>query len=173
MNITVFDIICAIIFIIAIIRGLSKGLVREVITLIGCFVSLWIALAYAQTLSQFLIDKLNLGKEYSLFIAFVIILITAILIFRLLASLATKLTESLALGLPNKLLGAFFACCKTALILSILINIFTLFDSNEKAISASYKNQTYSFRPLEKIAPKTMELIGIDTDFATKQSQKR
>lgn len=162
MSFNFFDIVCAILLVIAIIRGLSKGLLHEALSFVGYFMGAWIALAYSDSTSTFFIEKLELGEKYSHFIAFILIFIGVILLFRFVGFLLTKLASALALGIVNRLLGMVFCIGKSALILSILLNICRYFDSSEKYISKEYKEASVCYIPVESMAPQVFEWLGLE-----------
>ncbi|MFV0554084.1 MAG: CvpA family protein [Mangrovibacterium sp.] len=160
MDFTFFDIICAILLIVAAIRGCINGLFKEALSLVGIIAAVWIAIAFYGDGAQWLTDKLDLGAKYSNFIAFLVLFIIVYIAFRLVAVLLTKLFEALALGFVNRLLGGAFAFLKIAIILCVIISIVDSFDHEDDLISADFKKKSILYEPLQKVADKTLELFS-------------
>lgn len=165
MEFTLFDIACAIIFVLAAIRGFSKGLLHEALSLLGFFVALWLALSFSEGVGQLLIDHWELGTKYSNFIAFVVLFFATIFLIRLLSFGLTKLAGVLALGFINRLLGGLFSFLKMAFVVSLLLQALHYFDSKETIITSAYKDKSLSYRPIENLAPELLPFIGLDEYF--------
>ncbi|MFV0522342.1 MAG: CvpA family protein [Mangrovibacterium sp.] len=165
MNLNFFDIACAVLLILAAIRGFFKGFLHEVLSLVGCFVALWLSLTFSDDVAPFLIEKLSLSVGYSNAIAFVVIFVLVIILVRLLSFGLTKLASALLLGFVNRLLGLLFGVCKMALFLSILLNLISYLDNKESYVSHQFKEESTCYRPIESIVPKTMSVLGLEEFF--------
>lgn len=171
----IIDIIILICFIPAIVLGLSKGLVKQVVGLVSLVLGLIIGSRYAPALSTVLIDKFQNSNEVAMrIIAFILIFMIVSLVLSLIGKLLTKILKTLALGWINSLLGVVFSIINTIIILSLLIMLFESINSsfpllNEKGVETLNNAPIYSMvRDLgSKILPFLQSLIGADTAAST------
>jgi len=120
----VLDVILLVCFIPAIIRGISQGLIKQIVSLLSILVGAWCAFQFSSMLTEWLQQYINADQQILGIIAFVIIVIAVIIGLNLLGNLLTKTMEIASLGWANKLLGVLFAILKTAMILGLLIMVF-------------------------------------------------
>lgn len=120
----ILDIVLLLCFVPAIVKGLSKGLVNELISLASVIVGAWLAFKFSSTLAAWLSGYLQLDPKAVNVIAFAVIVILVILLLNLIGQLLTKVIQITMLGWLNRLLGMVFAILKTALILGLVIMVF-------------------------------------------------
>ena len=108
----------------AIITGLSKGFVAQVISLASLLVGVWAAFRFSAPLAELLEKYITLEPSVLNIIAFTLTVIVTVLILNLIGRLITKVLQMAALGWANRLLGLAFAIFKAALVVSLLIFIF-------------------------------------------------
>ena len=106
------DIILLLCFIPAIVSGISKGFVKQVIDLVAILIAAWAAFHFSQPLGALLAQHVTLDPSILNVISFVLIAIVAALLLNLIASLITKALKALSLGFVNRLLGLVFAILK-------------------------------------------------------------
>lgn len=108
----------------AIITGISKGLVEQLVSLASLFVGVWAAFRFSTVIAEWLNGFLQLDQRIVNIAAFALTVILAVLLLTLLGKLITKTLKLTALGWANRLLGLVFALLKAALIIGLLIFIF-------------------------------------------------
>ncbi|MBP5488474.1 MAG: CvpA family protein [Bacteroidales bacterium] len=135
---SILDIILLVIFIPAIIRGISKGFIEQLVALLSIFVSAYIAYVFADKVGTWLSQWITFNSPTVLYIvSFVVVIILCVLLFNLAARLITKVINVVSLGWLNKILGFVIAIFNTALVVGILFVIFG--DINEKYLHLSTK----------------------------------
>jgi len=122
MNINIPDILFSLILIYFTIKGLFKGLIKEITDLAGLFISCCIASEFHEKLN-FIINKYNIitDEKNSQIIAFIIIFLISIITIRILSSLIQKFFEFVYLGWLNRLLGSLLGFIKGLLVVSVII----------------------------------------------------
>ena len=115
------DIILLVCFVPAIITGISKGLVEQLVSLVSLFVAVWAAFHFSMSLREWLAGYVEIDEKALGIAAFVIIVILAVFLLHLLGKLITKTLDMAALGWANRLLGLVFAMLKAALVIGLLI----------------------------------------------------
>jgi len=106
-----------------IIRGYSKGLIIELSSFFGIFISFFIAGNIDNLLSNEISDLISINSDLLDIISFIIIFILSYLLIIYLAKGFTKLAKVIYLGLLNSLLGGVFGGLKLLLILLIITKI--------------------------------------------------
>lgn len=106
-----------------IIRGYSKGLIIELSSFFGIFISFFIAGNVDNLLSNEISAFISVNSDLLNTISFIIIFIFSYLLIIYLAKGFTKLAKVVYLGLLNSLLGGVFGGLKLLLILLIITKI--------------------------------------------------
>ena len=123
MNILDIIIIAAVIFFL--IRGIFRGIVREIGSLAGVVLGIWLANAYHPQVGVFLKGFIPPGKYLPL-IAFALIFLVVLVLSNLLGWLFKKLFQKIFLGWVDRILGACLALLK-GIFLSYLIIVLVTF----------------------------------------------
>lgn len=118
------DIIILVCFIPAFILGLSKGLVKQLVSLAALVIGAVLAGKYAPVLGGWLTDYILLNESLMNVICFTVIAILAIVLLNLLGGIITKVIKIATLGWLDKLLGILFALLKAVIIIGLLITVF-------------------------------------------------
>ena len=106
-----------------IIRGYSKGLIVEISSFFGIFISFFIAGNIDNLLSQQIVKYVNLNIDIVNIISFIIIFGLSYSLIIFFAKGFTKLAKIIYLGLLNSLLGSVFGGLKLLLILLIVTKV--------------------------------------------------
>ena len=117
----ILDIILLLCFVPAIVLGISKGFVKQLVEILAILVGAWAAFRFSSALSMYLAQYLTFDKQVIRVICFVIILIVAALLLSLLGEMLTRFLKLASLGWINHLLGLIFGVVKTSFILGLLI----------------------------------------------------
>ena len=118
------DIILLVLFIPGIIRGLTKGFLEQAISLVGIFLSVFLAYKFYGKVGELIGPVLGITDTALEIVSFVLILIVALVVLILLAKLLTKVMEMATLGWLNRVLGLVLSIFVTALVLGLLITVF-------------------------------------------------
>ena len=119
MNIV--DIVILILFVPAIIQGISKGFVQQAAALAALILSIWAAVRYYETVCALLSPWVHLSEGVLKVCSFALILIVVILVTHLIARLITKALHLVMLGWLNKLLGIVFSLVIALILIGILV----------------------------------------------------
>lgn len=146
------DIILLICFIPAIIQGLKKGFISQAVSIISIIVGLWASARFADIIGSFIGQYITASEEIMKIIAFVVILIAAFVVLGLVGKLLEGLFKFVMLGWLNKLLGVVFALLKCALIVGVLIIVFTSINESFELVNESVLNESTLYPPFKKLA---------------------
>ena len=117
------DLIIIAIISFGIIRGYSKGLIVELSSFFGIFISFFIAGNIDNLMSQLIVKYINLNIDIVNIISFIIIFGLSYSLIIFFAKGFTKLAKIIYLGLLNSLLGSVFGGLKLLLILLIVTKV--------------------------------------------------
>ena len=118
------DIIILICFLPAIISGITKGFIEQVIALVSLILGAWLAFKFSTVVSDWLKPYFEVSETVLNVISFAVIMVAVVLVLFVLSKILTGVTKLVMLGWLDRLLGLVFALLKAGLIIGILIILF-------------------------------------------------
>lgn len=103
-------------------RGFQLGLIRSVLSLMGWLVGLYVGSRYARELAPSFSEWIE-TPAFQTVSAFLLLIFSVFLVFRLLSALLVSVLQALALRPLERLAGAAFGAAKGGLIVLILISV--------------------------------------------------
>ena len=110
------------------INGYKKGLIIELSSFFGIFISFFISINLDDIVSKQIAELININYDILNIIVFILIFLLAYLSIIFIAKGFTKLIKFVYLGLLNSLLGSLFGGLKLLLILMIIAKIIFSFN---------------------------------------------
>jgi membrane protein required for colicin V production len=147
------DIIIAVILLFGLVTGYIKGLFVEITSLVGLVLGVYGAIHFSYFLSNILKSRVNWDQSMIQIVSFAGTFLIILLALALLGKTLTKIADTIALGLFNKILGAIFGFLKFALILSIVFIVYDQIHSSLKFVDKKKVRQSILFEPVKKLAP--------------------
>ena len=136
------DMLIAVIMAYCIIRGLFRGFVKEISSIIGVMAGYYAAFTYYDDLSAYLSSMIAPGETYLHILSFLILFCGVYLIISLLGVLIKFLMKIAFMGWIDRILGTLFGGIKGGLIVSvILIALATLLPKDTALIRKSVLSQ--------------------------------
>jgi membrane protein required for colicin V production len=120
------DIITALIVGFCLIRGIFRGIIKELTSILGVFIGFYGAYIYYPILARWLSDLIA-NRSYSHIISFFLIFVTVLLAVGFVGMILRHLLKAAALGWADRILGGTFAMVKAVLIVSVLLIALTTF----------------------------------------------
>ena len=149
----ILDIIILICLVPAIIQGIRKGFVSQVISTISLFVGIWLACRYATEVGSWIGGFVKNSSEQALnIIGFIVILATVCLILLLISKIIEKFLELVTLGWFNRLLGVAFAIAKSILILGAISFVFEYINTTFNLVDKKYIADSALYGTVKDIA---------------------
>ena len=115
------DIIFAVILIIAVIKGLRKGFVVALFSIVAFIIGLAAAIKLSAVVAVHLQNNVALSNRWLPFISFIIVFLAVVILVNLGGKLVEKTFEMAFLGWANRLGGAIFYVLLYIIIFSILL----------------------------------------------------
>lgn len=159
------DIVLAIPMFWGLYKGLTSGFIMEISRLIALITGVYLAVRFAQELSEYLYKNTELTNEFLPIISFAIIFIGVVLLVHLFAKTIEKLAQAVALGWANKAAGAAFGIFRMAFMLSIVIMMLTRFELLTKFNRGATAQNSFLYAPVTQVAPLILPILeDIDKD---------
>lgn len=147
------DIILALILLYGFIRGFMRGFLGEVASLVAIIAGIFGAIHFSYVAGEFLRHHLDWDPEYVYLLAFAVTFLVIVIAISLVGKVLTKIAGLAALGMINRIFGAFFGFLKVAFVISLLIMFFNATREDFDLIPEETLEESVLFQPVEAIAP--------------------
>lgn len=131
--------------------GFSKGLIKELASILGVIVGVFLAKNYYPYLDIKLKPIFESEAGFISILSAILIFLLTIMVFKIIAKFLTKFLKIIALGLLNRIIGSVFGIFKTVLLLCILVFIFSNINNVTGIIKAEKLSQSFFYSKIEKI----------------------
>ncbi len=143
------------------IRGIFRGFVIELTSLLGLVLGYLIAISYVGMISDFILSYFpDLPASAVKIIAFSILFIATNVGLKLVAQMVTKTLKFAMLGWLNRLLGALLALLKSVIILCIVVLIIDFLPFSELALQSEEVQGSQLFPLLNMLGPELYRHIN-------------
>jgi membrane protein required for colicin V production len=122
----VVDIAILLILAIFLVKGVVRGLLKELCSLVGLLGGAVLAFSYHASLADLLVESLRFPPTIAVVAAFLALFLTTILFFAVLGHLLSKFVNLLFLGGLNRLAGAFFGLVQGVVLLAVVLFALSL-----------------------------------------------
>lgn len=141
---TVFDYAVLTIVGLSIILSVMRGLVREVLAILGWIAAFYVATTYSSQLLPMMPTDIP-TEPLRIMAAFLVLFLATLLVTSLLAIALSAILKKVGLGWLNRLLGVFFGVARGVLIVCIIVFLAGLTDAPK---DARWRNAMFS-APIE------------------------
>ena len=101
--------------------GFSKGLIKELASILGVIIGVFLAKNYYPYLDIKLKPIFESEAGFISILSAILIFLLTIMVFKIIAKFLTKFLKIIALGLLNRIIGSVFGIFKTVLLLCVLV----------------------------------------------------
>ena len=156
-----------------IIYGLYRGFFKELVS-VGCviagiYLSRYFGVFVAEILNKIFPIPLHTAKAFSCFVIFT----GTVIGLNIWAKVMTKLFRATGFGWLNRLAGGVFGGIKFLLVVSILLNLTTLFYNKVPVNQENELAKSKFYEPIEKVVPTIIPFVNFgfhktannETDF--------
>ncbi|MCR4844515.1 MAG: CvpA family protein [Bacteroidales bacterium] len=145
------DIILLVLLVPGTIRGISKGLLEQVVTLIGVVLAVYMAYHFSEPVCTWLDQYINVSETALHVVGFIVMLLGVLIIVMCLAKVLTHVADAASLGWLNRALGFVFAIAVSALILSVLIILFDTLNTKFELVKTPILNESVLYGHLRDL----------------------
>jgi membrane protein required for colicin V production len=151
---TIFDYVVLVIIGLSIIVSMMRGLLAEILSIMGWFVAFFVARTYSGQLAPMMPDELP-TESLRVLASFVVLFLATFLVTSLLAIALTSIFKKVGLGWLNRLLGGFFGLARGLLIVCIIVFLAGLTNVPK---DERWRNAMFS-SPIEALVIQLLPLI--------------
>ena len=159
----VLDIIIAIILLFFGIKGLKKGLIIEIVSLLAFGIGIYGAMHFSDFTAATLTDYIEINPKYLNTTAFILTFIILVILVNLIGRLVSKIVKNLNLGVFDKIGGFVFGGAKGILLCSLLLMVLNNFQVMG-FVKPEMKEQSLLYPHVEKTVPYVYQGFDIVKD---------
>ncbi len=152
-----FDLIILLIIGFLCVKGLFKGMVLEIFTLIGLLIGYLIALRVKSNLTVFIQKWIHLPDIVINTISFLLVFMVIIIIFRFIAGRIRQIFKWTFLGWVDRGGGLLIGLLKGSLIASLVILLISIIPLSERV--KKEQENSILFSPIRTVAPAVFNII--------------
>ncbi len=123
------------------IKGVWRGLLREVCALAGLLLGALFAFRFHLPLADVLMSIFGISSQVAVVVAFVLLFVSTVLFFAVLGYLLSRFVQLLFLGGLNRVAGGFFGLAEGALLVAVVLFTFSLADLPEGVERTLFESQ--------------------------------
>lgn len=142
------DIILLILLIPGAVRGIKKGILEQVISIAGIFLSAYVAFHFSHYVCTWLGQYLHISETLLHIIGFILVLAVLLIVVMLVAKVLTKAIEMASLGWINRALGFVFSLVTSTLVLGLLAILFDTLNTKFELVQSPLLDQSALYKPL-------------------------
>ena len=148
----ILDIILLICLIPAIIQGLRKGFISQVISIVSLIFGVWASARFATIVSAWIAQYITASEQVLKVVAFALIMVLAFLVLAALGKILEATIRLIMLGWVNRLLGLIFSLMKCFLILGLVILAFNSLNNTFGFVNQEYLDDSVLYPILKDLA---------------------
>lgn len=148
----ILDIIILICFVPALVQGLRKGFIAQIISIVSILLGVYLSFEFSTALGAWLGQYIEGSEQILKIVAFALILVGVMVALTLLSRMLEKFVSFIMLGWLNKLLGVLFSFLKCALIVGLVIMAFNSLNNSFNFISEEELAKSALYPPLKELA---------------------
>ena len=133
------------------VKGLIKGLIVEIASLLALILGTYGAIHFSHFVSSTLSNYVEWEENYLNLVAFALTFACIIFVVSLLGKFLTKIAKVVALGTLNNLMGAVFGGLKIALIIGVLLLFFDKANNNFHLVGEDVINESILYQPVQEL----------------------
>lgn len=150
------DLIFLILMVMAVFKGISKGFIVAVFSLLAFIIGLAAALKLSAVVAVHLHEKMNVSGYWLPFLSFLIVFIGVVFLIRWAAAIVKKAISFVFMGWVDSLLGIVLYAFMYLMIYSVIL----FFATRIHLISAETRQTSHTYSFIAPFGPKVMNWIG-------------
>ncbi len=148
----ILDIVLLVCLIPAVIQGLRKGFIAQVVAIISLVLGGWLAYRFTSVVTEWLGQWISASGPALDIIAFILIFAIVVTILFLLGKILEASIKIILLGWLNRLLGLVFALFKYVLIIGLLVILFDSVNSRFDLVSDEYLDSSFMYSGIRSLS---------------------
>ena len=149
---SIIDIILLICFVPALINGVKKGFISQVISIVSLVAGVWVSFEFASIFAEWIGKYIQASENILNIVAFAVIMVGVFVVLGLVARFIEGIVKFVMLEWLNKLLGVVFSLLKAGLIIGLLIMVFSSLNNNLHLVDEQVLAESTLYTPLKNMA---------------------
>lgn len=146
------DIIILICFLPAVISGIMKGFIQQVVALVSLLLGAWLAFKFSNVVGEWLQPYFEVSETVMHVISFAVIMVAVVLVLFVIGKVLTGVTRLVMLGWLDRLLGLVFALLIAGLLIGIGIVLFDTLNAKFELVDNAILDESVLYSPIKDIA---------------------
>ena len=146
------DIIILICFLPAVISGIMKGFIQQVVALVSLLLGAWLAFKFSNVVGEWLQPYFEVPEKVMHVISFAVIMVAVVLVLFVIGKVLTGVTRLVMLGWLDRLLGLVFALLIAGLLIGIGIVLFDTLNAKFELVDNAILDESVLYSPIKDIA---------------------
>jgi membrane protein required for colicin V production len=142
------DVIILVLLVYAVYRGITRGLVLQLASLVALIAGIFFALKFSGFTARYLVKHWAFEYEYLYMVSLAITFIIVFIMISILGNLLDKVVQNTQLSFINKLAGAIFNMCKVILIAGVLLLFIDRVDKRKTLLPANARERSFFYKPV-------------------------
>ena len=155
------DVIVFVLLLVAIFKGLRKGLIVALFSFLAFIVGLAAALKLSSAMATYLGENVSISQRWLPVVAFIAVFIIVVILVRLGAKAIEMAVRLVMLGWLNRLGGAVFF----ALLYLFVFSVLLFYADSLQLINETTKTASHTYPYLQPLAPKIIAGLGTILPF--------
>ena len=156
---TVIDIILAALIGFGIFKGLYRGLLVEVASLLAILMGAYGAARLSNYVGALIAKNFDWSEKTVSITAFIVTFLVIVFTISFMGKALTKLASFVSLGVLNKILGGLFGGLKVATLISVVMMVFNALGISSAIVSENSLEKSVFYNPVQSIAPAVLPNI--------------
>ena len=152
----IIDLVLVVLMIIAIFKGISKGLIIAIFSIVAFIIGLAAAIKLSAVVAVYIGDQVTVSERWLPVISFTIVFIVVIILVRLSAKLLEKTVQMAMLGWLNRLGGILFF----ALLYILIYSVILFYAGQLQLMKQETMEASVCYRYISPVGPKVMNGLG-------------
>lgn len=148
-----FDLLIALLLLIAFINGYRKGLIMQLVGLATLVLAAIFGGRLAEKIQPEIHRLIEISPDAARVLSFVIAFALIAIVLSLVGKMLQKFIDVVLLSFINRLSGAVIALGTMMLLLSIILNLVLLLDKEEVVIKREIREDSFFFERVEAVVP--------------------
>lgn len=148
-----FDIIVLLVLMGAFIRGIQKGLIMQLAGLVALIAGAFFAGRAASIALPYISKIGNISASSATVVSYILAFAIIVFCIKLVGKKLHSLFKALHLSFINKTLGAVLGVLSATIVLSILVNLTIIIDTEETIITKDVKSEALFYTKIQKAVP--------------------
>ena len=115
------DIVVIILLAVAFVAGFRRGLIRELASLAGVWLAIWVSVKFSDKATVWLSNQLPIPTPFLKYVSFLLVFILILLVVRYVARMLSSAINLTPLGAINTLGGAVLSSAKMCLFIGLIV----------------------------------------------------